>query len=62
MHYFLYETFDVFVYEFVQEPTYDSHHNQYGTAQHIKHNEEYVNTEVNDVVRGAGFSPTFSDR
>ena len=24
---FFYETFDVFVYKFIQQPTYDSHHN-----------------------------------
>lgn len=47
--------------ELGQYPTHNSHDDQYGRAQHVEHNEEDVNTEINHVVRSHGLTPSFPD-
>ena len=61
MYNFFNEIFHVLIYKLGQQPTYHSHDNQYGRTQHIKHNEEHVNTEVYNVISGDGLTPSLPD-
>ena len=61
MNYSLNETFYVIDEELVYYPTNQSHDNQYWRTQHIKKYKKHINTEVDNVVRGHGLTPSFSD-
>ena len=58
MHYAFDEGLDVFVDESGQYPTHHPHDDQDGRAQHIKHNEKYVNAEIHYVVCCHGTTPS----